>query len=204
MSHHDSHIWQRDLDRDEFRLFRLFPEEPLRCEFIISVISDPPSYTAVSYAWGDLDYSYLDYSCELGVDGSSLAITSSLHGALNALRSSQHEPVLVRADAVCIRQHHKQEQSQQVQMMARIYSQAESVAVWLGPELNNSRLALELLSTVSSLSASSDGLIGVLESTGWQPHFRAVVDLFEREYWRRVWVVQEVSNARKIKAHCRD
>lgn len=199
MSHHDSHIWQRDLDRGEFRLLRLFPEEPLRCEFIISVINDPPPYTAVSYAWGDLDY-----SCKVEVDGSSLAITSSLHGALNALRSSQQEPILVWADAVCIRQHHKLEQSQQVRMMARIYSQAESVAIWLGPELNNSCLALELLSIVSGHSPSSDGLVGLLESTEWQPHFRAVVDLFEREYWRRVWVVQEVSNARKIMVHCGD
>lgn len=197
MSHHEPPILQRDLERGEIRLLRLLPGEPLQCCFIVSSIFDPPPYTAVSYAWGDPDD-----TCEMEVDGHSLAITPSLHGALSALRRKERGDVLVWADAVCIRQSNKLEQSQQVQMMSRIYGEAQSVAIWLGPESSNSKLALELLVMTCSLSGSSDEFVALLKSTCWQAHFRAVVDLFEREYWRRLWVVQEVSNAKTIMVYC--
>src|SRR5207248_7213947 len=32
--------------------------------------------------------------------------------------------------------------------------------------------------------------------------FAAIVSLFERDYWKRLWVVQEVFNARNIVVYC--
>ncbi|RYP19168.1 hypothetical protein DL765_003483 [Monosporascus sp. GIB2] len=181
----------------EFRLLRLLPETvpTIKCEFVPASLENHPKYVAVSYAWGDVDD-----TVQIQVDGLPLMVTSSLHGALNALRRS--EPVLLWADAICINQRNKDEQSHQVRMMTSIYSQAESVAVWLGPEMDDSDLAVELLQAVSKIAGDSEAMHGLIASENWRRHFTALVCLFERDYWSRLWVVQEVLNATSVTVYC--
>jgi Heterokaryon incompatibility protein (HET) len=56
--------------------------------------------------------------------------------------------VRVSVDALCIDQQNRDERTQQVRLMTNIYSAAESVAVWLGPEDDDSELAMDVLRTV--------------------------------------------------------
>jgi hypothetical protein len=52
-------------------------------------------------------------------------------------------------DALCINQEDVIERNQQVYLMGSIYSQAREVLVWLGPEKDNSDLAMDLFEEIS-------------------------------------------------------
>lgn len=117
----------QELRPSDFRLIRIHPAKitTIRCSIEHASLKRPPKYVAISYAWGDTGDTK-----EIQIDGIPIRITTSLHGALEALRQKSRS-VLVWADFVCIDQHNREEKMNQVQLMATIYARAESVAVWL-------------------------------------------------------------------------
>jgi hypothetical protein len=168
----------------------------LKCKVFHASLEDPPSYVAISYAWGDTSDKK-----DIVVDGYTVSITTSLHGALDAVRRKT-EPLLVWADALCINQQDEDERSHQVQLMTTIYTAAASVAVWLGPEDDDSSLAMELLRGVAERADSPESITKAIFSQARQRDFDATVSLFARDYWNRLWVVQEVLNAQSITVFC--
>ncbi|XXG96682.1 hypothetical protein Hte_002972 [Hypoxylon texense] len=199
----DSSFQYRPIHGTEFRLVRLLPANmsTIKCELLHASLETAPTaqkYIAISYAWGDIDP-----DTRIQVDGSPFYITPSLHGALKRLRK-QDESVMIWADALCIDQRNKTELSQQVGMMAIIYGQAESVAVWLGPESDDSELAIQLIREIPQHDddGANDAIVDMIAADEWKPHFSALVRLFERDFWRRLWIVQEILNARSVTAYC--
>ncbi|KAH9203749.1 heterokaryon incompatibility protein-domain-containing protein, partial [Leptodontidium sp. 2 PMI_412] len=84
-------------------------------------------YAALSYCWGSdeaVNKIYFMVSC--------LLVGSSLKDALETLRSRSKEPVFLWADAICINQKNLAEKSAQVSRMHDVYTQAETVYIWLG------------------------------------------------------------------------
>jgi hypothetical protein len=71
-------------------------------------------------------------------------VTESLHSALWRIREQKLASVLW-ADAVCINQSNDDEKTNQVRMMQDIYSQADTVIVWLGDSQDTDEAALELI-----------------------------------------------------------
>lgn len=196
--HSDRTFRYKELRAMEFRLVRILPERmsTVKCEIIHSTLENPPGYMAISYAWGDTGDTQ-----NVQVDGSSVSVTSSLFGALKALRRKS-ESVMVWADALCIDQQNRDERTQQVKLMTSIYTQADSVAVWLGPEADDSASGLDLLRDVAEKSSSPELINNLIASRKRRRDFAALVSLFERDYWRRLWVVQEVFNARAVTVYC--
>jgi hypothetical protein len=188
----------RELGWMEFRLVRILPERmsTIKCEIIHATLENPPTYIAISYAWGDSGDTR-----KIQVEGSSFPITSNLYGALKVLRRKS-EAVMVWADALCIDQQNRDERTQQVQLMTSIYSKADTVAVWLGPEADDSELAVKLLDAVAAQSKSPELIKNLISSQSRRRDFAALISLFERDYWRRLWVVQEGFNARDITVYC--
>ncbi|KAH8646102.1 heterokaryon incompatibility protein-domain-containing protein [Xylariales sp. PMI_506] len=187
------------LGEDEIRLIRILPgqgQDMLDCKIEHTSLADPKSYTAISYAWG-----MAEDSLEILLDNCPVLITRSLHGGLEALRQPQ-EAVLVWADAVCINQRDKNERSRQVSLMCYIYYQATAVALWLGPNAYDSDLAMSLIEEIARHSSSSADIKTLISSSDWKRHFKALVDLFERHYWSRLWVVQEVFNGKSVQVYC--
>lgn len=86
--------------------------------------------------------------------------------------------------------------------MTHIYTNATSVAVWLGPEADNSDLASKLLENFAAVRDKPDKIQSLIASQVGKPGMGAIVSLFERDYWRRLWVVQEVFNAKTITVYC--
>jgi len=121
--------------------------------------------------------------------------------ALERLRSRM-VPVVVWADAICINQGNTQERNLQVQKMSSIYQKANEVAIWLGPEADNSSLALVLLRDLCLCRNSPAKIREMIESPELKPSFQALVALFDRKYWGRLWVVQEVVNGNDITVYC--
>ena len=194
-----AYMYNELVDGFEFRLVRLFPAKMsgVRCEIIHADLINPPEYIALSYAWGDATETK-----PIQIGKTTIPITASLHGALAALRHKTQE-VLVWADALSIDQHNRDERTQQVKLMTEIYSMATRVAVWLGSERDDSDIALDFLSKIYTASRQeSTEMTRLIEASAKTRQLLAVVALFERAYWQRLWVVQEVLNAKEIFVYC--
>jgi hypothetical protein len=175
------------------RLINLHPAtEPtadLRCDMthidLLDDITYHPPYTALSYAWGSSDK-----PCDLWCGTTRISITASLNAALRAIRKPTWN-FLVWVDAVCINQDDLQERNVQVANMVHIYSRASSVLVWLGDDdedLNGAR-CLEWL-----MYAGRHHFIALQnEITAVDKSLLEV--FFNRDWFKRRWVIQEVAVA---------
>ncbi|KAK6211941.1 hypothetical protein LQW54_005645 [Pestalotiopsis sp. IQ-011] len=158
----------------------------------------PRPYIALSYAWGDTSD-----TVDIELNQCNFTVTSSLHGALRAVREPDRD-VLVWADAVCINQKNADERSEQVQKMYLIYREADLVGIWLGPAADSSNHAIALILKLNEEGLDQEDVKRIIYSSFWERHFHALVDLFERDYWDRLWVVQEVNNAKRGMVLCGD
>jgi hypothetical protein len=195
----DSHHYlELDPTRNEFRLFTLKPGAAgCNIEGILEHYSlqTSPSYHGLSYVWGNPK----DTQTIL-VDGHSLSVTSNLHDALQHIRDT-NQSITLWIDAICINQIDTNERSQQVQMMKAIFSKADSVLAWIGPSSDHSGAAIEFISLFANPSVDANMLLEHAESEGAQLQ-NSVHDLFRRDYWGRVWIVQELASARTVQVRC--
>ncbi|EPE03839.1 HET domain-containing protein [Ophiostoma piceae UAMH 11346] len=193
-------VTHTSLAPSEIRLIRIAHSSsgPLRLTFVHTFLNRPIPYIALSYTWGSTQNKAI---AEL--DGHPIPITNNLNQALLKLRDRDRD-VICWADAICINQSDKSEVSDQVLLMRSIYSLANSVAVWLGSASSDSDEAIKFLDTIATHGKHrNDGtILRIIESPQHRKDFAAVVSLFQREYWRRVWVVQEVLNGGLITVHC--
>ncbi len=185
------HPCYRSLLPDSIRLLRLLPHEdenaPIRCElFDYSLRSSGRRihlYDALSYVWGDTNNPRSIYIGEY-----DMPVTKNLYAALSHLRNFSIERVLW-VDAICINQKNNEEKGQQIQLMAKIYSQANRVLVWLGEAADNSGQALE------KIRAAGGKAPDFLNNKTIQ---LAVLALLQRDWFQRIWVREHtVDNFRR-------
>ncbi|PMD37790.1 HET-domain-containing protein, partial [Hyaloscypha variabilis F] len=176
----------------EIRVLTLLPgpkEAPVVCE-VEHIRADRISkdaeegYSALSYTWGSPDETGVLY-----LQGVAIQVRQNLLQAFYHLRSLKTLRRLW-VDAICINQNDIRERSEQVSIMGKIYQLANEVVVWLGSEKENSKIAIDFItshvaiqgtSLLSDLSVNHDHAIP----------FRAISDLTKREYWQRAWIIQE-------------
>jgi hypothetical protein len=94
-------------------------------------LATPPSFEALSYAWGDSSQ-----RVALQCHGKDLHVTSNCESALRHLRQDSGVRTLW-VDAICIDQTSTDDRNQQVRIMGDIYSKASLVLIWLGPATSN-------------------------------------------------------------------
>ncbi|KAK1072782.1 hypothetical protein LTR74_002297 [Friedmanniomyces endolithicus] len=141
-------------DYGNFRLLELQPaidrRDLLRCTIQHASI-DTSAYCALSYVWGDqkVDSSEMEIiykrpkrrlfeSKKHYQEGAVVyrkEVGSSLARALRYIRQP-YVSVVIWVDAFCIDQESKEERASQVKLMTNIYSSAQVVHAWLGPEYN--------------------------------------------------------------------
>ncbi|KAF4626362.1 hypothetical protein G7Y89_g11798 [Cudoniella acicularis] len=187
-----------DAEKDEIRLLQLKPgsgEDGITCELVHASMSST-EFKALSYTWGDTKSVHW-----VNVDGCFLPCTLNLHAALLNLRSTTEELTLW-VDAICINQHDVEERSHQVRKMRHIYRSAAKVLVWLGPSDEDSTDALALIMDLNEHSDDPGWIESKIKDENSLEQFYALCRLFDRDYWHRVWVVQEVECARSILVHC--
>ncbi len=175
----------------EIRLLKLKPEisgleDDIVCELNHESLAGPPAYVALSYNWGNPTVTK-----NITVSGKTVSITYNLDLALRHLRRAGH--LLVWADALCINQSDLDERSIQVQRMLAVYGRAEKVVAWLGTHEDRSEDVLSFL-----MQYQRRGYLDGIADVPW-----GSIDLFfQRPYWERAWIVQELSVADQLQVMC--
>ncbi|KAI0398980.1 heterokaryon incompatibility protein-domain-containing protein [Xylaria palmicola] len=202
-----------------FRILRLLPgtgESPLRgeiCHARLDRDSEPPSYEALSYCWGDPRQ--VDH---IAIGAAHLPLTRSLRTALSQVRLPDVERRLW-IDAICINQNDVDERSREVSLMHRIYSEAREVLIWLDeppvePRYWSPERAFALAERLSAVSRAHPDLSirnhGRLRGSmvrrrvriGPRGNSDALRLVFTRPWFERMWVVQEAVCARAAVVVC--
>lgn len=154
-------------------------------------------YEALSWCWGtEGKTSYI--SIRKGQRTYAKYVSPGLFAALRALRHHQKIRYLW-VDAICIDQENLNEKNHQVEMMAEIYGNAVRVCIWLGDATNTSQVALRFIKKEVLQLQNFDDLC---ESPEASSKWRALLQLMQRPWFSRRWVVQEIALARKAVIYC--
>jgi Heterokaryon incompatibility protein (HET) len=162
-----------------------------------------PKYKALSYCWGDPGC-----TGEITLNGRIVKVRKNLESALRHLRDGTKEELLW-VDALCINQNDLDERSSQVALMDSMYSDAEEVIIWLGDDSEDSGLAIDMIEQWAwwyEHKSREKGCAFTVEKDLSLAFDNTAIEamnrLLQRDYWERVWVVQEVACAKEITVTC--
>jgi hypothetical protein len=158
-----------------------------------------PPFKALSYTWGS---PYPVHSIQ--IDGKPFSVRQNLW---EFLVTTEEYQTWLWIDAICIDQTSNRERNHQVQFMDQIFRSANEVLIWLGPEADDSRLAIDYLHFWNPFyqnrhpkKIAEDSKELATRKKAVRREFvvqtQAIEALLRRPYWSRVWVVQEILHAR--------
>ncbi|KAI1195848.1 ankyrin repeat-containing domain protein [Nemania serpens] len=192
--------------------------QEIQCELIATTLGEGIQYEAVSYTWGP-DFK----AATVNIDGKRLPITFNLNLILHDLRGSQIDRILW-VDAICIDQGNDVEKGHQVQQMRDIYSSAERVLFCISRPTELTDLLMNSLGKLQEKLQKLDLHRNSIE-TCWEKaqleladnHLSSVSEQIEaltliqrqalgyilaQDWFKRVWIIQEVANARDALVYC--
>ncbi|KAH7125889.1 heterokaryon incompatibility protein-domain-containing protein [Dactylonectria macrodidyma] len=185
-------------DRREIRLVRFVSAangpvdilETTSLELQHVSLNDDISYAAVSYTWGSATG-----SAEIEVNGCQFGITQNLHEALRQFRRDRIESWLW-IDAICIEQSNGLEKSWQIMGMPEVFGRANTVYLWLGTGCIESDSMMDFISQ-SKLGPFIYDLLNEDALWAWSPLQAGIRNILQRDYWHRIWIIQEVVLAKE-------
>lgn len=174
---------------------------PITMTMEVFDLQDPPAYTSLSYTWGTLTPTEA-----VLVNAASFQVRQNLYDFLNMFRREATARWLW-VDQLSINQQDTVERNQQVEQMVNIYRNAEQVLTWLGPSADGSDELMDALNQCrEELDAAEGSAYASLEEAcsvrNLETHLDAVDALFSRDYWTRLWIIQEILLARNIIVYC--
>lgn len=193
----------------------------------VSIFDDDknrPKYKALSYTWGEknldkhhillrnVDHRHRERSAE-----GYLEITKSLCELLNHVGRYGIWSNWLWTDAICIQQQgNPKEKTHQLRMMTRIYEGARNVFAWLGPGTPSSDSGMKAIDKQSrtrfkASTRSKARPAGALSDSTFtrntfrhddfsrwlNKHSHEIKDIFRRQYWTRMWILQELAVSHK-------
>jgi hypothetical protein len=173
-------------ERHQIRLLEIRYEarDAVRYHIHTFDIDNCPSYAALSYTWGPPTPLF-----QIVIDGNkTLVIRQNLHnfltqlGDMDARKADEGRVRYLWIDQICIDQGHIPERNHQVGLMSTIYRAASEVVIWLGKDSDTNDLP---------------------DAARWfdlqTPKYTSLSALLRNEYFRRVWIVQEVMLAQEVR-----
>ncbi|KAI7240802.1 hypothetical protein KC330_g1057 [Hortaea werneckii] len=178
-------------------------------------LQNAPPYAAMSYTWGDPPAQET-----LLIHDRTFTVRWNCRYMLGQLQ--KHRPYgYFWVDAICINQDDVAEKNCQVQMMGEIYENAECVFACLGEHADDRSLLFEQLGDLEaamrahgvaqekidfargrSLRVPTFTWLGTIGRVVAYDLCSALNALMRRRYWTRVWIVQELRLARKVRLLC--
>jgi hypothetical protein len=196
-----------DRNLDEIRLVEIYPgaeSSPILCRIVSVELRRCFPYLAVSYTWATEDGD-ATRSQNIHVlvgrgsnDRRTLKVTRNCEGALRQLRQADQYG-LVWIDSISIDQNCISERIHQVSIMGRIYSRALSVEMCVQAPSQDYSESLNLLARPESWTVHFEGLQD--HEIQQHPHILQLINLFGLRYFSRVWVIQEVLQAKTAHLH---
>jgi hypothetical protein len=208
--------------------FASAPEEIVTCTLEVVSLHKCPNYLALSYTWGDPKIlKSIQIKSVNDKSKRTFEVTVNLDTALRHIRQERN-PVCIWADAICINQSDEIEKTGQVQLMREIYEKSTSALVWLGLAAEESDAAMEGLDRVGRKafeagildlrkddylnwprpdpegrrSAKQKAVDDLIDEDDVEFPYHALKTLSERNYWTRVWIVQEVAVPKEVTFMC--
>ncbi|EME42840.1 hypothetical protein DOTSEDRAFT_101598, partial [Dothistroma septosporum NZE10] len=159
----------------QIRLLHFLRDDQLGLIFQLEAynVREAPPYAAISYTWGEPGRVQ-----NIVINDDRLEVGQNAHYALwqATVASRGRDVEHYWIDSVCIDQSNLREKSHQVGMMGRIYSGAALVYACVGQHSGTSRSLVHAF----DVSSMRDDII------------RAMIDLGQRAYWSRLWIIQEL------------
>ncbi|KAE9376518.1 hypothetical protein N431DRAFT_435819 [Stipitochalara longipes BDJ] len=180
--------------KDGLRLLLLEPgsgSDFIRGRLVVTSFSEVPTYSALSYTWGDSSDTKF-----IVVDGFSVKVTKNLWTALHHLRHKRYSQKFW-IDSICIDQNNPGEKAHQIPIMSFIYERAREVNIWLGEHQN-----LDATCDLETLAAGETSYTRAAWSSCRASVEHLMYHLIHEEYWKRTWIIQEIGMANdNIKVH---
>jgi hypothetical protein len=185
-----------DKKKKSVRLLEVLPgpyAAPIKCKVVQCDLDENPTYIALSYMWSQgTGKRYID--CQ----GTKISIGDNLWQFFREFRKNitiqeylsetTATPVRLWIDAICIDQTNIEERNQQVTLMRDVYTGADHVIVWLGLAKHSEELAFLLTRFPNMLEVNEIAM--------------ALIELLNKPYWGRVWVIQEFVLAKSVEIWC--
>lgn len=103
---------------------------------------------------------------------------------------------------ICINQDDTRERSSQVELMGRIWRQAQKAIVWLGEELDSAG-AINWLHVLALTKTWCDrARLRYVSDAKFNAQWQALQNLLLRPWWTRAWTLQEFVIAPELKFYC--
>jgi hypothetical protein len=210
--HRNTYQYQEISYHDDIRLLKILHGErgsPLQCMLIPSALPSTENrsrwkathFWALSYWWGEDEPSHeiqmfddthspdeLAQTMTKFNKRKSFWVRDNLAAALEQFRRPD-EDVNIWCDAVCINQGNVKEKTAQVARMNEIYSEADSVCVWLGAGNDNTAATFAFLRRLLNLSHLDEfARDGKLHRREWG----LAMNLMKNRWFSRRWVIQEL------------
>ncbi|KAF2832373.1 HET-domain-containing protein [Ophiobolus disseminans] len=183
-----------------FRILKLsrYQGPELECELLQPSLSKNrhTPYEALSYVWGSAER----VEC-IVLNRKRFWVTDNLYSALQCLRQRDRDRYLW-IDAICINQADKGEQSRQVQQMGAIFKLAERVLFWLGKATPEIITLMDALNQPQMTVAGCDIGQLTLDENRWDDYRIGLRQLLNRQWFTRVWILQEAANAQEATVCC--
>lgn len=129
--------------------------------------------------------------------------------------ATKENPQYLWVDAICINQEDINEKTQQVNMINQIYKAAETTVIWLGREDHHTKTSIQFIlklypilgrlreagiSTYQAMSPETYRTRGLPHIS--QQEWDALASIYLRQWFQRVWVLQEVALAQNVVCFC--
>lgn len=199
-THPSSRYPHIDTSKNQIRLVEICPaakfEDPIKLRFRTTNPSSPdrPQFTALSYCWNPTESGLSNNKSNRSVAQVEnipflwIPLGENLQLAIRHWRGRKKVRTMW-IDAICINQNDIKERNHQIQLMGQIYSSAQAVVIWLGPSDEASTYVMDVIR-----SGKSDWYLGKLVG--------CLHSFLERDWFRRVWIIQEITLARTDPVLC--
>ena len=207
------------LKEGQIRILIVNPAEDPKAQILVLLdtvsFEDLPQtyeFEALSYHWGDGDANNPIFILEdeipqlksiynvydLLVNRKRLYVKPNLYKALQHFRRKDC-PIALWVDAICINQSDEEEKKSQVAMMARLYTMADRVCIWLGSADTDGRTDRAMMFIKDIVREYElDKLIKPETAVHWSN----LVYLMRSSWFSRRWVIQELALAKDATVHC--